>query len=95
MIKDSIYSISFPATWRRRTTETTPGHETELPAARSLCRTTYLQGCRDQLVGKWLWTVARGSGAPLHRNKRSGIFAFITESPRECNARWAHATLNG
>jgi hypothetical protein len=59
MLNDSIYSILFPATWGRRPTQTTPGHEAELPAARSLCRTTYLQRCRDQLVGKWHQVSAR------------------------------------
>jgi len=33
-------------------------------------------------------------GACIATNARE-FFAFITESPRECNARWAHATLNG
>src|SRR5262249_13934484 len=66
-MKNSIYSILFPATWGRRTTETTPGHETELPAARSLC-------CRDQLVGKWPGTVARGSGAAPTSQQALGNF---------------------
>src|SRR5262249_52057021 len=50
------------------------GHEAELPAARSLYRTTYLQRCRDQIVGKWLWTVARGSGAAPASQQMLGNF---------------------
>jgi hypothetical protein len=73
-VKDPVYSVLFPATWGRRTTETTPGHDPELPAARSLCRTTYLHRCRDQLVGKWLWTVARGSGAAPASQQALGNF---------------------
>src|SRR6266446_10336856 len=84
-----------PCNLGRRTTETTPGHDTELPAARSLCRTIYLQRCRDQLVGKWLWTVARGSGAAPASQQTLGNFSPASPSLlRKRNARWSHATLN-
>src|SRR5262245_59939190 len=94
-IKDPVYSILFPATWGRRTTETTPGHEPELPAVRALCRTTYLQRCRDQVVGKWFWTVAHGSNAAPASQQTLGNFRLYHRVSREWNARWAHATLNG